>query len=81
MARVRKLDRFLKDGNQVKILRYEDINGGPRKIPVFDADVKSDKIELSEKDLLKIDLESKQVFLQNNGKKIELGRQMVYLVE
>ena len=66
----------------MKILRYEDITSGPRKIPVFGGDMTSGKVELSaDKDLFKVDVKSNQVFLQNNGKAIDLGRQMVYLVE
>ena len=71
---------FNPDASKVQILRYEDPEVGPRKIPEFD-NPEAGKIVISPSAVFHIDLEKKSVSVQENGKSINLGKQLVYLVK
>ena len=68
------------DGHKVKLTRYEDINAGPRKIPTPDGS-KNNGIPLADTDALVVDLDKKQVCLENKGIPVDLGGQIRYIVE
>ncbi|XP_013388845.1 leucine--tRNA ligase, cytoplasmic isoform X1 [Lingula anatina] len=78
--RVTKMDRLIKDAKKVKIMRYEDPNLGPRQIPVMDQPMKN-KIVVPDNAVYRINLETQTVSVQENGKTVDVGSQMAYMVD
>lgn len=66
--------------NAVKIFRFNDPILGPRKMPIFN-DYKTGKSAL-EDGIISIDTKTENVQItSNDGKKIEIGTNLVYVVE
>jgi len=53
---------------------------GPRKMPVF-GEIMKDKVEFSENCQTMVDLDTHTVTLEDNGNRIQVGSQVVYVVE
>ncbi|KAK2170434.1 hypothetical protein LSH36_3g30089 [Paralvinella palmiformis] len=79
-TRVAKMDRSIKDAKRIKLFRYMDPIRGPRKMPVF-GEIMKDKVEFSENCQTMVDLDTHTVTLEDNGKRIQVGSQVVYVVE
>ncbi|KAG8195905.1 hypothetical protein JTE90_001140 [Oedothorax gibbosus] len=79
MTRLGKSQR-IPDLSKLKIYRYEDINQGPRTIPVL-GKTTNGKLSVREDSKFCIELEKGTVFLQENGRKFELGSQVSYVIE
>lgn len=77
--RIFRTERNVKDAKKVSLFRHEDPILGPRRIPVLDKPLDG-KIEISAEQIFRIDLEKKQVFLESNGGKIELGDNIIFRV-
>jgi len=77
--RIFRTERNVKDAKKVSLFRHEDPSLGPRRIPVLDKPLDG-KIEISAEQIFRIDLEKKQVFLESNGGKIELGDNIIFRV-
>ena len=71
---------MLSDASKVRVLRYDDPVMGPRQIPVLDKPEQG-KTALSRTDIFVVDLTKSQVALQQNGTTIDVGTQLVYLVD
>lgn len=70
----------IKVPNAIQLLRFEDHVLGPRKIPIF-GDYKTGKKELEE-GTLSTDLKENRVYITSTaGNKIEIGTNLVYVVE
>lgn len=70
----------MKVPNAIQLLRFEDHVLGPRKIPTF-GDYKTGKKDL-EDGTFTTDLKENRVYITNNaGNKIEIGTNLVYVVE
>ena len=70
----------MSDWRAVKLLRYEDPLGGPRRIPHVDTPMEG-KLEVSMDATFSIDPKAGRVTLQENGQKVDIGSQMVYWVQ
>lgn len=69
----------LKELNALQLWRFEDPVLGPRKIPIFN-DYKSGKVQL-EDGSLSIDMKADDVHVTTaDGKKIQIGSSLVYIV-
>ena len=64
---------------KAKILRYEDPELGPRKMPTL-LDIEAGKVEVKSSESFIVDLEKQMVSLQLNGKPTQLGSQLVYMI-
>lgn len=70
----------IKVPNAIKLLRFEDHVLGPRKIPAF-GDYKTGKKEIEE-GTFSTDLKENRVYITSTtGDKIEIGTNLVYVVE
>lgn len=80
--RLARIERGIKDFKKVKLYRYEDPGMGPRNMPNPDEILAGLKL-LDLNDSFSIDCSKKTVTvnLQGNGLKVEVGRQIVYVVE
>ncbi|CAK8697067.1 unnamed protein product [Clavelina lepadiformis] len=81
IARIRKLNRFIKDGNDVNILMFEDPTTGPRKLPEFNNALKG-KIPLNGNSIFETDVENQIVRVKqdNNGQGVDINRILTYIV-
>lgn len=68
----------LKETTGISVWRFEDPVGGPRKIPT-QTDYKKGKVEIVE-GKFEIDVGKKEVFLVDNGKKLNVGTNLIYVV-
>lgn len=68
----------LKDLKALTLWRYEDPILGPRKIPAF-KDYQTGKV-LLEDGIFEIDVSKIEVKLAVNGKKIDVGTNLIYIV-
>uniref|UniRef100_A0A3P9MLI1 Leucine--tRNA ligase, cytoplasmic n=1 Tax=Oryzias latipes TaxID=8090 RepID=A0A3P9MLI1_ORYLA len=79
IRRLAKVNRFIKDLSQVKLMRYEDPVLGPRRVPVLGQEEKG-KLPISEKSVFHVNLEEKRVTLADNGLTVDIGDTLVYLI-
>ncbi|XP_022705875.1 leucine--tRNA ligase, cytoplasmic-like isoform X2 [Varroa jacobsoni] len=77
--RIRKENRHVKESQKIRLFRYEDPFGGPRKIPTMDNHLEG-KIEIPEDCCLDVDFNSNSLMLINGSDKINLGDQITYVV-
>lgn len=66
------------DAKRVKLMRYEDPDMGPRKIPVFDQ-ICVGKIDIAADTVFNIT--DSGITIQQNGASVNVGSQMVYIVQ
>lgn len=65
---------------KIRLLRYEDPDGGPRKMPVFDQP-ELGKVAVSSAGVFHVNLSDSTVSLQENGSNLKLGSQLMYIVD
>uniref|UniRef100_A0A3P8W7G8 Leucine--tRNA ligase, cytoplasmic n=1 Tax=Cynoglossus semilaevis TaxID=244447 RepID=A0A3P8W7G8_CYNSE len=80
IRRLCKVNRLIKDMSKVKLMRYEDPVGGPRRVPVLGQE-ELGKLPISSKSVFNINLEEKKVTLADNGLSVDIGDTLVYLVQ
>eukprot|EP00058_Branchiostoma_floridae_P025970 XP_002611460.1 hypothetical protein BRAFLDRAFT_63907 [Branchiostoma floridae] len=80
LGRIVRMDRSIKDATQIKLMRFDDPNVGPRSIPVFNQPEKG-KTAIPESSVFTVNLETQNVSLSENGKSVDVGRTLVYLVQ
>ncbi|XP_074651829.1 leucine--tRNA ligase, cytoplasmic-like isoform X2 [Tubulanus polymorphus] len=78
VTKIRHLDKSIKD-TPVRMLRYEDPVAGPRKMPVFEQP-ELGKVDISQTAAFSINTELRTVSLMENGKSVQLGDTLVYMV-
>ncbi|XP_022084467.1 leucine--tRNA ligase, cytoplasmic-like isoform X2 [Acanthaster planci] len=78
--RIAKQDRGIKDVNRVKILRYNDPDLGPRKMPKFQQPMEG-RTGIGSQATFSISLETKRVSVSDNGNNVDAGSVLVYMVE
>jgi hypothetical protein len=68
------------ESSKVKLFKYEDIIGGPRRLPnvenIFDG-----KVEINSKSKLSVLFDSNEINIEDNGTKQNIGKQLIYFVE
>jgi len=80
--RMSRLERGIKDPKRVKLYRYDDPAMGPRTMPnPTDMFSLMKKLDLSDSFSIDLERQSVAVNLQGNGTKVDLGKQIVYVVE
>jgi len=79
-ARIAKLERNVKDGSRVTLLRYTDPELGPRRIPVFD-DPLAGREALADDVTFAIDLAAGRVTASRAGQPLSIGDELVYMVK
>lgn len=70
---------FTIDLSKVKLMRFDDPLLGPRRVPVLGRE-HSEKTPISESAVFHVDLESKKVYLTENGLRTDIGDTVVYLI-
>ncbi|XP_038055725.1 leucine--tRNA ligase, cytoplasmic-like [Patiria miniata] len=78
--RILKQDRGIKDANRVQILRYDDPELGPRKLPKFQQPLEG-RTRIPSQATFSITMETKRVSVSENGKNVDAGSVLVYMVE
>ncbi|XP_048776266.2 leucine--tRNA ligase, cytoplasmic-like [Ostrea edulis] len=80
MTRIMKTDRSkMKDISQIQLLMYGDPVCGPRTMPDMN-DIEKGKVVVPDGAKFQINIPEEQVIIQTNGKKLDIGRTMVYIV-
>ena len=74
------MTHFFPEGNQVMILRYDDPVRGPLKIPAFGDEAMKGKSVLSKDTSFLINVDKKEIAVQQNGSVHNVGTQMIYIV-
>lgn len=69
----------LTDPTKVDILRFEDPELGPRKLPQYDNPANG-KVVIPSDSIFSIDTEKSEVSISSNGKKINVGDTLAYIV-
>ncbi|XP_050416526.2 leucine--tRNA ligase, cytoplasmic [Patella vulgata] len=78
--RIAKLERSkIKDAANVRLLRYENTESGHRMIPDID-NPEQGKLQINDTAIFHIDTDNQTVTIQENGKQISTGYQLVYIV-
>jgi len=77
--RVCRNERNIKDPRRVQLYRFSDPILGPRKIPSIEKPLEG-KEEILEGDVFRINLDSKEVFIENKLGKISLGESILIRV-
>ena len=67
------------EGRKVELLRYEDPEIGPRKIPNCEKPYDG-KVVINTASTFNINLELQKVTLQENGRPIDIGSQVIYRI-
>ena len=67
------------DASLISLFRYEDIILGPRTIP-NPTNPQQGKKEISMKAVFKVDLKANVVKLEENGKILDIGTELIYAV-
>lgn len=67
------------DAAQVELWRWEDPDLGPRKIPNCNTPLQG-RVQLAKTDVLTVNLETKTISVQSNGKSVQLGDSVTYVV-
>lgn len=70
----------LSDISKVKLMRFEDPQLGPRRIPVLGKEEEG-KLAISKSSVFNISLQENKVHLTDNGMKLDIGDTLVYLVQ
>ncbi|OQR70265.1 leucine--tRNA ligase [Tropilaelaps mercedesae] len=78
--RIRKENRQVKNVHSVKLFRYEDPFGGPRKMPVL-GKLLEGKVEIPKSGILEVDLKANTVVLIDGPNRFTLGYQITYIIE
>lgn len=73
-------DPICTDPTKVKLLRYEDVQVGPRRIPNID-NIMSGKVEIKVDARFLVKLDANEVVLQENGSNLQIGNQLIYYVD
>ena len=68
------------ESSKIKLLRYEDILGGPRRLPNID-NISEGKVEINSSSKLSVIFDSNEVNLEEKGTKQNIGKQLIYFVE
>lgn len=80
LTRIMKTDRSkMKDICQIKLLMYEDPIKGPRTIPDMN-DIEKGKVVVPDNATFQINVPKETVTIQSNGKKLDPGLTLVYIV-
>ncbi|XP_062608750.1 leucine--tRNA ligase, cytoplasmic-like [Saccostrea cucullata] len=80
LTRIMKTDRSkIKDIGQIRLLMFEDPVRGPRTIPDMN-DIEKGKVVIPDNSVFHISVPEEQVTLQSNGKKLDIGQSLVYIV-
>ncbi|XP_073932831.1 leucine--tRNA ligase, cytoplasmic isoform X1 [Castor canadensis] len=79
IRRLMKMDRGIKDLSKVKLMRFDDPLLGPRRIPVL-GEEHTEKTCISQNAVFHVDLNSKKIYLTENGLQADIGDTIVYLV-
>lgn len=80
LTRIMKMDRSkMKDIRQIKLLMYEDPIKGPRTIPDMN-DIEKGKVVVPDNATFQINVPKETVTIQSNGKKLDPGLTLVYIV-
>jgi leucyl-tRNA synthetase len=74
--RICRNERNIKDPKKVQLYRFADPLLGPRKIPSIEKPLEG-KIEILASEIFKINIETKEVFLENKSGKIPLGDSII----
>lgn len=69
----------LSDISQIQLLMYGDPVCGPRTMPDMN-DIEKGKVVVPDGAKFQINIPEEQVIIQTNGKKLDIGRTMVYIV-
>jgi len=79
-SRVLRMTRGNKEGRLVRMLRYADVDMGPRTIPLLN-DPEDSKVRITLTDTFRVDHEKRTVSIQDiHGEQVDLGPQLVYMV-
>jgi leucyl-tRNA synthetase len=78
-ARLSRTSRHVKAGQKIKLMRFNDPLVGPRKIPVQET-LDSMISEIDPTAELLVDVKSNTVELKQNGSKIAVGSELLYVV-
>lgn len=70
---------FVLDLSKVKLMRFNDPLLGPRRVPVLGKE-DAEKTPILHQAVFDIDLAGKQVRLTENGRTIDIGNTLVYVV-
>ena len=71
---------FISDIGKVRLYRYKDPVAGPRKIPAFDQPL-LDKIQISNTAAFHIEAEKRKVAVTEEGQSMDVGSQLMYIVD
>ncbi len=61
-------------------MRYTDEVKGPRRLPNIE-NLADGKIEINSNAKISLNFESKEIAIEDNGKKQSIGKQLIYFVE
>ncbi|XP_037070028.1 leucine--tRNA ligase, cytoplasmic-like isoform X2 [Pollicipes pollicipes] len=78
-ARIAKLERNVKDGSRVTLMRYTDPELGPRRVPVF-GEPTAGREPLPNDVTFHIDTAQGRVTCSRQGRPLPIGDQLVYIV-
>ncbi|XP_017276725.1 leucine--tRNA ligase, cytoplasmic [Kryptolebias marmoratus] len=79
IRRLAKVNRLIKDLSRVKLMRYEDPELGPRRVPVLGQEEQG-KLPISSKSVFNVNLQEKKVTLADNGLTVNIGDTLAYLI-
>ena len=68
------------DPSRVKLMRFEDPLGGPRRVPVLGR-MEQGKLPVPEGSVFSVSLEERAVSVAHNGLSVEVGDTLVYLLQ
>ncbi|XP_046907783.1 leucine--tRNA ligase, cytoplasmic isoform X1 [Hypomesus transpacificus] len=80
LRRLAKVNRGIKDPSRVKLMRFEDPLGGPRRVPVLGREEQG-KLPVPEGSVFSVSLEERAVSVAHNGLSVEVGDTLVYLLQ
>jgi hypothetical protein len=70
----------LSDVGQIQLLMYEDPVSGPRTMPDMN-DIQKGKVAVPDSAQFHINVPEERVVIQSNGKKLDIGQTLVYIVK
>merc|ERR1712002_253273 len=79
VKRLFKSHYFIKDLKNIKLMRFEDVIGGPRRIPIIKSDPCQGLVSINDSDKFKI--VDDQVKLTSGKDEVNIEKTLVYIVQ